>query len=250
MNKSAQPVLLYTPGIDSLLAKWWLKKTHDINPQLIYYALRTRYTEQECLTLTESGEIFEIDTTFCFNTIEDRDAHVPHRNIHMALHATGLYGNIVYVNGTLSDRVSDNNPKIFKKLSELASMSLGYDVEVKQPFPNNLYKNELAQQYVEDGNDPMGLAHTFSCYFPNREKRDLHYHLNGTKVSISTWECLRCKACFRKGVILNSVGIYRAFNQSRITNKYLEEFKDETDPRSLATLDYITSIKNGVKKKS
>jgi len=247
MTTPTGPVLLFTPGIDSLLALHALKEE---NPLLVYYALSSRYTEREISTLMQMGfEHIQFDTTFNFNTIEKEDAHIEHRNLHLGLHACGHYGNVVYINGTASDRVSDNNPHIMDMLSELACESLGRFVTIKSPFINDVYKCELAQSYVKDGGDPVALANTFSCYKPRKEHVDLTYDNNGEKLPITTFECMRCKACFRKGVVLNAIGIYRAFRQPRITDDYEAEFLDCIDARAKATLDYIYRVRNGGNRK-
>lgn len=247
METPTGPVLLFTPGIDSLLALHALK---DKDPKLVYYHLASRYTEMELHSLIRMGyEWITFDTTFNFSTIERDDAHVDHRNLHLGLHACGAYGDRIYISGTKSDRVSDNNPQIMNQLSALASKSLGREVHILSPFPEGKYKTELAQEYVADGNDPSNLAHTFSCYRPRKEPVELKYDDNGTKLPITTVECMRCKACFRKAVVLNSVGIYRAFNQPRITDEYEKNFVKGEDARSKATREYIYRVRNGGKKK-
>lgn len=248
MSIPTGPVLLFTPGIDSLLAKYILK---DKKPTLVYYALMSRYTKVEVEHMYDNGMLdLIIDTSFNFSSIEADDANIPHRNLHLGLHACSKYGDEVYINGTLSDRVSDNNPAIMKQLTELAKVSLNRDVTIKSPFPDNLYKCQLAQAYIQDGNDPINLVNTFSCYTPRKEKADLKYDINGTKVNVSTYECMRCNACFRKGVVLNAVGIYRSFNQSKITDHYEKSFLNCNDARAIATNQYIYRLRNGGKKKT
>lgn len=223
-------ILLFSPGIDSFLALKKLEKNNKTPTQLIHYALGSRYSYAELYHIQKLMIPVSVDTSLTLTDIEKDNAYIPNRNLLMAMHAAGKYdADIVYIGGTLSDRVSDNNESIMNNLSNVVSESLNKKVTITSPFWNE-YKVELAKEFSEqNSNAGIILQGTFSCYKPieNKEKEPV--------------ECNRCKACFRKSVILYSIGINRSFKTPHIINKYKKEFINckESTPRSKATLEYI-----------
>jgi len=230
-------VLLFSSGIDSLLADWTLKKK-GITTLLVYYATRSRCCQAEIQNMNERKLPVVMDVSLNLSTIEKPDAFVPNRNLLMAMHASGAYNpDVIYVGGTKADRVNDNNKEIMDELSSVITHSLGRDVKVTSPFWNK-YKIEVAKEFVaEDPAHAELLKQTFSCYDPVKDDND-----NWT-------ECFRCGACFRKSVILfNAASHARSFKTPHIVKKYEKEFSelkdDEQTPRSLATLRYIEWLRN------
>lgn len=230
-------VLLFSPGIDSLLSYYTLEKQGKTPTLLVYYAIGSRYTKAELYHLNELALPIKIETSLNLSDTEQDDAYIPNRNILMATHAAGKYNaNIVYIGGTKSDRVSDNNEDVMNSLSETISESLEKPVKVTSPFWNK-YKIDIAKEFVQDREKGSELLQgTFSCYSP---------YLKDNILS----ECNRCKACFRKSVILYSAAeIKRSFKTPHIIKKYKDEFKNlssgDHTPRSLATMEYIEWLEN------
>lgn len=226
-------LLLFSPGIDSFLALKALEKQGTPPDILVYYALNSRYTRAEIDHFQKLKMLqVRVDTTMNLQDIEKDDAYMPNRNLLMAMHAAGKYdADTIYVGGTASDRVSDNNVKVMNALSETLTLSLEKPVMVTSPFWNK-YKMELAQEFVKDNpNGAKVLEGTFSCYAP-RETEDGEWK-----------ECQRCKACFRKSTILYGVGISRAFRTPHIIRNYKDDFTNKPDeeqtPRIKAALEYI-----------
>lgn len=239
-------VLLFSPGIDSFLAYHHLKEK---NPLLVYYAIRNKYCMDEIDFLRNKKLNVSIDSTFNFADIEEKNSFIPNRNLHFALHAAGKYSPNVYIGGTKSDRVSDNNETIMDSLSDVASSSLNTDVKITSPFWDK-HKVELAKDYITD-NDPINLlSETFSCYDPLDTEVDRNVLINGEQIKYTNKECLRCKACFRKNVILYNVGIYRHFKNRLIVDAYEKEFAEPKNIREVATIDYIKRLKYGDNKKT
>jgi 7-cyano-7-deazaguanine synthase in queuosine biosynthesis len=239
-------VLLYTPGIDSLMAYWYLKHKIGINTDnllSVYYMLNTRYSIHEFGILrARQVDRLVIDYGLNLGPIEHQDAYVPGRNVLMALHAAGAYNaDIVYLNGTLSDRVQDNTIDAYKAMEKVTEVCLNRKVKITSPFPPTKYKEELVLEYIKE-NDPNTLLTTFSCYNPIGDMNPVGKNKKEQLIQ----ECLNCKACFRKNVVLNVAGIRRPFRNNLIMESYIKEFvvdfKGKTNPRINATIEYLKGI--------
>ena len=204
---------------------------------LLYYVLNSRYSIHEYGVLRARKDVRIIfDYGLNLGPIEHPDAYIPNRNALMVLHAAGAYdADFIYLNGTLSDRVSDNNQKAYKQMENLCRVCLNKNIKITSPFPANKYKEELVLEFAEK-NDPKLLLETFSCYNPvakNKSEKPVE-------------ECMNCKACFRKNVVLNLVGIKRPFKNNLITDEYIKEFvmdfKGNSNPRRGATIKYLKYI--------
>jgi 7-cyano-7-deazaguanine synthase in queuosine biosynthesis len=222
-------VIIYSSGIDSYLLRKYLSFSHtDEKFKCVYYDIKCIYSRNEIDMIGQQivKEPFEyiIDDTFNFKDIERSDSFIPNRNLHLLMHAT-KYGDKIYIGGTASDRVSDNNEKILNDLSKIVSESLDKKIVFTSPFWN-VYKSQIAEWYVKDDiTKKLDLVNlTFSCYTPINDK-----------------ECLSCKACFRKNVVLSSIGIFRAFFNKTIIENYLHEYKSSINPnyRQIKSYEYI-----------
>lgn len=247
-EEKKQPVLLYSSGIDSLLVKEYLRRELNENPILVHYVIGSRYSRNEHNNLIHRDDFIKVDHAFNFSDIEENDAFVPNRNLHLAMHAS-RYGDKIYIGGTQSDRVSDNNKAILEALAKVVTTSLGRTIEITSPVWD-WYKSDLAIWYAGkkgvDAKLEMAVE-TFSCYNPT-ENREIYADLEGEKITFESEECLRCKACFRKGTILNAVGVYRAFKNPRIIENYKHDFENlldyEQNPRSRRALQYIKRLQS------
>jgi 7-cyano-7-deazaguanine synthase in queuosine biosynthesis len=237
-------VLLYTPGIDTLLVEDYLTRK-GITPEKVYYDIKSKYSNQE-LEMLDSRNNVIIDSSFNFADIEDEWAYIPNRNLHFALHASATYGNTVWVGGTQSDRVSDNNKEIFSDLGVVINKSLPGQKDIRSPFWDR-WKSEIVAEWIALKGDPVTLlTDTFSCYFPkstSTEHHGLYINANvNNSLSFETYECLQCRACFRKSVILFVAGISRKHSNDQLMTCKNEFMKNESihgTPRYLATLNYI-----------
>jgi len=239
-------VLLFSPGIDSRIAHWFLRNKIGIEDKdltLVHYVLNTRYSIHEYGILRSWSNLrINFDYGLNLGPSEKPDAFVPCRNALMVLHAAGNYNaDCVFLNGTLSDRVSDNTKEAYKAMGQTASVCLDRKIKVTSPFPPKKYKEELVLDYVKE-NDPKTLLETFSCYNPFGDMNPVAKD----KAEKSIEECLNCKACFRKNVVLNVVGIKRSFKNNLVMDAYkkefVDDFKDETNPRREATIKYLKDI--------
>jgi len=241
--------LLYSGGIDCFLARWFLDTSCRVDPNAltyIYYMLGTRYTQQEYAHLRGIEEELSLHGKLMYNYdlslghIEQNNAYVPCRNPLMAIHACGAYElDVLYIGGTKSDRVSDNNEQVFDQVSALVSDCLERPVRVTSPFFNK-YKVDLAREYCNaevGGSVEDLLKFTFSCYKPQSPDGKI-----GPGANAGGQECLNCNACFRKNVILYACGYKRNFGNKVICRNYLKEFRNKEDARAIATMEYLKSI--------
>ena len=247
-----KPVLLYSGGIDSFLARYYLKTKFNIDPYLVYYCVRCRYSREELeFIIGQLGSDIVIDTTFNFGDIEEESSFIPNRNLHFAMHAAAKYNKKVYIGGTASDRVSDNNEEMMDTLTYVVNRSLSCeDIHITSPFWNS-HKCQLAENYVSEHDDKINAVldlafDTFSCYSPSIKSHIVNIKLNGAQRGRESKECLKCKACFRKGTILNSIGAFRSFKDRLIPKSYQEEFsvipEENRNPREKSTMDYIGKL--------
>jgi len=222
-------VLLYSGGIDSFLARYELAK-QNIDVELVYCQIATRYGMYERMFLeSRKIPITYLSGLYALGSLEQDSAYLPNRNILIASYvAAACDCDTIYIGGTASDRVSDNNQEVMESLSKTLTMSLQRPITITSPFWNK-YKTELCSEYVSDGNSAQDLSlNTFSCYTPEDINDDYCV------------ECLNCKACFRKNVALFSVGINKLIKNKVIVKSYMDEFKScKNSPRKYWTLKYI-----------
>jgi len=241
-------VIIYSSGIDSYLLRKYLTITHPTEKfKCVYYDIKCRYSKEEIdmLKIQQEKEKFDlvIDDTFNFGNIERDDAFIPNRNLHLTMHAT-KYGDKIYIGGTASDRISDNNEKIFQDFSKIISESLDKRIIITSPFWN-IYKSQIAEWYATGYIKKTELSgSTFSCYSPKIKKSWCALEIDKEVINSETNECLFCKACFRKNVVLNAIGVFRQFYNKEIIESYFKECSNSIvqNYRQIKTLDYICHL--------
>jgi len=238
-------VVLYSGGIDSFLVHHYLCK-QGIDHKLLYFDLGGKYSVNEV-------ELFEnyifkrnikqdviVSECLQMGELEHEDAFIPNRNILAAImaHSVTNYDRI-WVGGTLSDRVNDNNQKVFETISSLLSDMYQKTITVDSPFWQN-HKPDLVKEFVEDNGWKQydsklearkALVYsTFSCYYPVSEKHsvDIYFDDADTLYCTLTSECMNCPACFRKCMSLYDGGIFipMSKNAKTIAEKYYNESKE------------------------
>lgn len=272
-------VLLYSGGIDSFLAYQYLKIMGH-NPRCVYFDLGHRYAKQE-LSLMESpsfiNNVCKVTVSKCLQlwALEAPDAYIPNRNLLAAIQAVGQFGATkVWIGGTASDRVNDNNYDVFQKLSDLLSDMHGKKIEVTSPFWTS-HKHQIVEDYYLRWHTTFGdstsakqialIDNTFSCYSPIDSHQVMYYTWlhnasnlspsESSKYVVNTTECMKCPACFRKSVALLSANIFRPFDDSKVAARYINEASMSSStvfsnsgnsdmiPRYNATLDYDAQLK-------
>jgi len=233
--------ILHSVGLDSFILKHYLF-IHGHKFDCLYFNHGGRYVENEMKYLDSNVKII---TNLCFADIEKPDAFIPNRNILMSVMANSLGYDKIWIGGSASDRVNDNNEKVFDQLSDFLTKMTGKVVKVDSPFWN-CYKEDMIRWYINNGGTPEHLiTKTFSCFNPLKEQRIVMRYSNPLdNFDYTTTECLNCPACFRKCVSVWSAGHFIPFINKDIIKKYKNEFTNcliET-PRSKNTLSYITEV--------
>lgn len=258
--------LLYTPGIDSYLSKWFLEN-NGIKPKLFYFDYNGNYTSYEIkfmktVNRLDRVKVLDIDLQ---NYENIKDFYLPNRNLLMCVYAVNellidsyKYDKIkIWLGGTKTDNVNDNNTVFYEQCSKLLSTMHDIDIQINSPIID-LYKHEAIDKYVNSFSDKNEkakrikelISDTFSCYEP------LMYYpvsnevifkdketCNEEKIQMASEECLSCKACFRKNCELFRLGVYRPFlGNFDIIIDYKKRVKNQSDPRSILIKEYVDRV--------
>ena len=182
----SKDVLLYSGGVDSLIAWYYMRE-----PATMYIDLGHKYAHSEklamnclppCPVMLEShyGELFE-----------EEDAHIAGRNFYLAMYAAACGNDVIWlVTQAGEQNVPDRTPEFYSKSSEALSMIFGRPIELRNVFPV-LHKHEMVQWYVKSGHPVEHLRTAWSCYTPK------FLGLDGFAT-----ECGVCSTCFRKYIAL------------------------------------------------
>lgn len=245
-------ILLFTSGIDSYIAREYLiKQKHIEHLKCVYFNHGGKYTSYELDKISKLPFKVIIDNTIKLEDIERNDSFIPNRNILFSVLANARYGDNIWIGGSLSDRVCDNNKNVFDQLSNFLTIMNNRLIKISSPFWE-CYKEDMLQWFVEEMDFTYGvlelLHNTFSCFQPVLS-RIITATIPGGIIKYSTNECLKCPACFRKSAALHGIAVYIEFNNIEIIQKYQKEFSKSliSNRRIENTLDYIRIwwMKNG-----
>ena len=242
-------VVLFSSGIDSFITREYLiKHGHDID--CLYFQHGGRYSETELIKIKQMPFEVKIDNTLYFKEIEREDAFIPNRNVLMSVTANSLGYDTIWLGGSRSDRVCDNNESVFNQLSQFLTTMNGRYIKIDSPFWD-VYKDDMVRWYINN-EDPFKLInYTFSCYTPLNSVSDIKYKnmlFSSNKDFVNTYktfECMQCSACFRKCAALwGGARIFIPFKNIQIADKYTREFMKclVQTPRSISTIDYVNQL--------
>jgi len=224
-------VLLFTGGIDSLVAHYYLdlelKEPHD----LLYFNLGHRYSKQEMENAKQlagrMGVDLRVEDFIKLGRFEEPDANIPARNLYLIMGAASLgYDKIYLIVQRGETSIPDRTLSFFINASSLLSTLYERDIEVDSPFWN-MTKQDMVKWYKEKGLDTSLLIDTRSCYSPTKE------------------ECGNCPACFRKYVALVYNDIQPKFElKEEIISYYKEKLlKHEYDSvREKQTIEALKKV--------
>ena len=124
-------VLLYSGGMDSLIAWEYLKR-----PETLYINLKHKYYKEELSSvLLTVPDTKILDSALSLGAFETAGAEIPMRNMYMAMAAASLgYEKIWLVVQKDEMSIPDRTEKFFLKASEMISFLMGKTVVVNSPF--------------------------------------------------------------------------------------------------------------------
>jgi len=210
MDKKTR-ILLFSGGLDSFILYHYLGK-----PTPLYFNLGHRYAFKEIKIIGDMVKnklIDDVEWDFSYTLTEWElpDAHIPFRNILLAMGAS-RYGDTVYLGGVTDDRVSDNTRASHADMTAIISRYAGRFVEVRAPFAELNYSKFDAvkwflKKYKRTGQAESSLLSTLSCFSPKEGR------------------CMGCKACFRWYVALTWCGVKNVpqWRNAGLVKDYLDQ---------------------------
>jgi 7-cyano-7-deazaguanine synthase len=216
MEKSRPPVLMFSGGLDSLIAWFALGK-----PKAIHVHLGHRYGASEYFTsqaiAKRLGMDLVVEKRLYLGDQERPDAYIPMRNLFLAM-IGALYGDTIYMVFQKGEQsIPDRSTEFLAKVSEFLTFLNGRLIKVDSPF-QNMTKTAMIKWYLDQGNDkcPVDVLYkSFSCF-----------EADSTQIP-----CGKCAACFRRWV---------AFDNNSLSLALRADIKEWPGIQ-----DYIKKIKNG-----
>ena len=251
--------LLYSGGFESFCSLISLID-QGITPKIIYIKSGSEYEDIEfkkardgILFLQDKFKIdlhlennFILSKSLDLNSflIDEKTSFVPFRNLYFILNVINELWSIGLgldnANNRLSiilgynkdDRVHDSGDTFCNNvntlLRDMISTKIQAKIQVESLF-SNYSKLSMVQYVMQYGITRDELEkYVFSCYHP----------VDGN-------ECLNCKACFRKNVILHSIGIDRPFSNEEIIKETKSSIDNYlTNDRKYSTLSYLKYLES------
>lgn len=206
-------VLMYSGGLDSYIAYWFLKRELEIDPLLVYVDLNHRYKDYELLAIRETKKYMKnpriiYEQRLVMGDLEYENAYIPMRNSFLA-HIGALHGDVIVITAQKGEMdLPDRSIEFYNKISELLSLLNERQIRVTPLFPEHT-KTQIVQWYVKKGLPIEGLLATHSCY----KKRN----------------CGNCGACFRRWVSFSLNGIEEKYEvnpwETELAKQYLDKAK-------------------------
>lgn len=203
-----KPVVLFSGGLDSLLATFYLENKYGYFPDLFYVSGKCKYSFSEKSTVFNvlkpifetsfnpvpsfiDGDISSYaEYIFNFSKIEDfKTAEIPFRNLFFILYAVILkYDEICLIVQKGEQEITDRSTKFFKLTEEYLSSITNRDIKINPVF-NDYTKVEALKWFINDYNKIdyatkiRLVTKVYSCYEDN---------------TFTPHErCGRCSACIR-----------------------------------------------------
>lgn len=191
---------MYSGGLDSLIAYYYLKHNHKVDPVLVYCDIGHRYFDKELLAIERikeqsNGAIRPIlDHTLSLGKWEQDNANIPMRNMFLAM-VGSYYGNHIHVVCQKGEQdIPDRGPEFFAQATDMITFLNDRLIKIYPTF-QDMTKTEMVKWYLDNGFDPNILKSSISCY------------------SSTGRLCGRCSSCFRRWVAMSLNGIEEKYDQ-------------------------------------
>jgi len=230
-------VNLMTCGIDSTLGYLYLKsKNSDVKQyHNLYVNTGSRYTTSELKKVIRIFEVFGSNypedeflithkilyEKFVQSILEFEDAYYTNRNLLLILIVSGIFYRTdqkakIRINlfNNKDDRIDDGNIDYYKRIVDAGIVKNLESIDL--PL-KDMSKVELGKWFIDEYNN--------ETMFPTKSDK-IDFLVNGTWSCYSNEneECLSCKACFRKSVVLANVCNYiRPHRDKEMIQKYLDD---------------------------
>lgn len=206
--ESNNHVLLFSGGIDSFVAFYYLQQTLKQQVATVYFDLGAPYNPREIRVVKSLLPATIIDTSLKVgDTQRGQNAFIPYRNLLLACLAR-KYGNHIWIAGLKDDCVEDKNPQAFNCMNDCMNfISKPEDhVYLRSPFWNST-KEEIVSWWVNNApGDKDIILKTISCYDPYEP----------------TNYCGRCPSCLRKFFALRNNGFQIEFYNQKLFDQYVD----------------------------
>jgi 7-cyano-7-deazaguanine synthase in queuosine biosynthesis len=191
-----RPVLLFTGGIDSLVAYYWLEEQ---NPLLVYFPLGHRYERSELWAINnfKSRIVFK-GPKLNLGIFEHPDGWIPGRNLVLAISAAN-YGDVIYLISQRGENTTeDRNPGFYRMTSEILTILFKKEKTLWTLF-SDMTKQDMVKWYLDNNHPVEVLTNAYSCFKGKQE------------------HCFECPACFRRFVAF-SYNNLNIFSNKQIQN--------------------------------
>lgn len=228
-------VLLYSGGMDSYIAYWYLRKEMGIENTdllLLYVPLGHRYEAEELKVVKDSVNLFPEGVNLIIEKemiklghLEEPSAYIPLRNSFLA-HVASFYGdNIWLISQKGETNLGDRSIRGFKLMEDTLTHLYddGRTVKVDSPFWT-MTKVDMVRWYKEAGLDVELLKQTHACYNPKYFAT--LFPVSSENAKLQTIPCGKCSADFRRwmAMSLNDISEEYAVNpwETETAKEYLE----------------------------
>lgn len=228
-------VLMYSGGLDSFIAYWYLKFEMGIDPTLVYAALGHRYQYQEMERFIDHqkiiGKPIHIDYSLSLGHVEEPDAYIPLRNSFLA-HVGSFYAdNVWLITQKGETMLGDRSLRGFQLMSE--TMTHLYDdgrtITVNTPFWD-MTKVDMVSWFKEKGLPTDWLLRTHSCYYSQSFAKVKTFNGYHSHVEQRYIPCGQCSACFRRWVAFELNDISEEYDvdpwSTDLAQSYLKKAKE------------------------
>jgi len=188
-RSSKEDILLFSSGMDSLIAYYLLDK-----PQCLHISGHSKYSNKEFEAVKSIKDMHPemvlhiIDGQFWLRRFEEPDSNILFRNAHFALMAAH-FGKHVYMPCQLGEQeIPDRSPGFFEDMSRMLTYLGGQDYILDPVFPY-LTKQDMTGLYLAKGYPKEELWKTYSCE------------------SAKPGRCGQCKMCARAAIALDYCNI-------------------------------------------